>query len=129
MSEDKELKKEMLQKNLDNSTREVEMVKSAREEQTKKKEMFNDFLATRKAMHERAMEAYEYVNPTYAFQKDPEYVKHQKHLSDLEFQLDAMNRSMQLLQIDAALKSYEDQLQSLLDNIEELKKQLAELGE
>jgi hypothetical protein len=127
MSEDKELKKLSLQKNLDNGKREIEMIESHKRSTEDKYKLLLRFKDVREKMHAQAIKNYVYVRPTFAFQQDPDYIALQQEQASLEFELEQINRQGQIDQMETMLKSFDEQIASHKENMAKVEEQIKEL--
>lgn len=129
--EDKKLQRQSLQKNLDNAELEIKSISGAKEEQLKRKDLLLEQIELRKKMHELAQRkgGFENLQPTWAFQKDPEYQELQRKFSDNEFKVKSFELDNILTQMNNNLKTYDEQIESQTKNAEETRKKLKELGE
>lgn len=113
--------------NLKNADREVELIGNALKEQTELKDMVVRGTEVRKAMHEAALKNYKYVNPTYAFQTDKDYIAAQKEWADIEFKLEVRKYAGQMKQINSNLESYAAQVEDQKKLAEKLRADIAAL--
>jgi hypothetical protein len=127
--EDKELQLQVLKKNLANAELEINMINSQKAIQLTHNKLLVDMISARQRMHELAMTKYVYVNPTYAFQSDEDYVSAQKDMAEIEFQLEMMRRKEELSKSDSFLTSFEEQLASHAKAISDVSQQIKDLGE